>query len=52
MTAKLDWTLSFNNISQFDREARAKIQLPPGAVVTRAVLTLNNEEHEAGRYDV
>lgn len=30
----LDWTVSFENNSDSDKEARAEIQLPPGAVVS------------------
>ncbi len=44
--ASLDWTFSFDNVSTVPREARAKILLPPGAVVTRATLWLNSLEKE------
>ncbi|MBS1992082.1 MAG: hypothetical protein JSS83_16285 [Cyanobacteria bacterium SZAS LIN-3] len=45
--AGLDWSFSFTNDSKFDREARAKILLPPDAVVTKATLTVNNVERDA-----
>ncbi len=45
--ASLNWAFSFTNDSKFDREARAKILLPPNAVVTKATLTVNNIEHDA-----
>ena len=47
MIASIDWSFTFENSSKYDREARGKILLPPGAVVTRAVLTVNNVEHDA-----
>ncbi|MGE5605929.1 MAG: VIT domain-containing protein, partial [Bacteroidota bacterium] len=44
----LEWTMVFKNHDQFyDHEARAKILLPPGAVVSRLTLWINNEEREA-----
>jgi len=45
--ANLDWSFDFINDSKFDREARAKILLPPDAVVTKATLTVNNVERDA-----
>lgn len=44
--ASLDWTFTFENASRHAREARAKIVLPPGAVVTRATMWLNDLEKE------
>jgi hypothetical protein len=38
--AILDWDFTFQNVSSTPREARAKILLPPNAVVTRATLWL------------
>ena len=43
----LEWTLLFQNESYMQREARAEIQLPPGAVVSRLTLWVNGEEREA-----
>ncbi|MBP9090069.1 hypothetical protein KBI23_03510 [bacterium] len=45
--ASLDWTIAFTNDSKFNREARAKILLPPHAVTTKATLTINNVERDA-----
>jgi hypothetical protein len=45
--ASVDWTFAFVNDSKFDREARAKVLLPPHSVVTRATLTVNNVEKDA-----
>lgn len=45
-TASLDWTFTFENVSDLPREARAKIVLPPDAVVTRATLWLDDYEKE------
>ncbi len=43
----LQWTLVFQNDSGVQREARAEVQLPPGAVVSRLTLWVNGEEREA-----
>ena len=44
----LEWTLVFRNDHQFQqREARAVVQLPPGAVVSRLTLWIDGEEREA-----
>lgn len=43
----VQWTLVFRNESQVQREARAEIQLPPGAVVSRLTLWVNGEPREA-----
>ena len=45
--AYLEWTLEFRNGSQTAREARALIELPPGAVVSRVTLWINGEPCEA-----
>ena len=47
-TGYVEWTLVFRNDNEFQqREARALMQLPPGAVVSRLTLWINGEEHEA-----
>lgn len=44
----VEWTLVFRNDHAFDqREARALIQLPPGAAVSRLTLWVRGEEREA-----
>jgi Vault protein inter-alpha-trypsin domain len=45
--AELDWNTTFTNSSPYDREARAKLLLPPGGVVTKASVTINGVEHDA-----
>jgi len=45
--AYLEWTLVFKNVYWDAREARAQIQLPPGAVVSRLTLWVNGEPREA-----
>lgn len=45
--AKMDWTISLQNSSKYDREARAKLLLPPGAVLTAAKIRINDQEREA-----
>lgn len=45
--AYLEWTLEFRNASKTQREARALIELPPGAVVSRVTLWINGEPCEA-----
>lgn len=45
--AKFEWTIALENSSKYDREARAKLLLPPGAVVTQAKIVINNQEREA-----
>jgi hypothetical protein len=44
--AYTEWTLTFLNESA-PREARAEVQLPPGAVVSRLTRWVNGEEREA-----
>ncbi|MCK4563982.1 MAG: hypothetical protein KAU94_04860 [Verrucomicrobia bacterium] len=46
-TAYLEWTMVFRNDWQTEREARAQIALPPGAVVSRLTLWIDGEEREA-----
>ena len=43
----MQWTLVFRNEFAVQREARAEIQLPPGAVVSRLTLWVNGEPREA-----
>ncbi len=45
--AYLEWTMVFRNESRWQREARAIISLPPGAVVSRLTLWIDGEEREA-----
>ncbi|MEI8243638.1 MAG: VIT domain-containing protein [bacterium] len=42
-----EWTLTFRNEFTGEREARARIALPPGAVVSRLTLWIAGEEREA-----
>lgn len=44
--AALDWDFTFDNVSTIAREARAKILLPPDAVVTGATLWLDDLKKE------
>lgn len=39
--ARLNWSFQFRNASKYDREARMRLQLPSGAVVSKALLTVN-----------
>jgi len=43
----VEWTLTFRNEFTMEREARARIALPPGAVVSRLTLWIAGEEREA-----
>lgn len=45
--ASLDWNFSFANVSKVPREARAKIILPDGAVVTKATMWIDGVERQA-----
>jgi hypothetical protein len=45
--AYCEWIMEFKNDSPTEREARAQILLPPGAVVSRLTLWVNGEEREA-----
>lgn len=47
LLATVKWTFAFDNTSKYDREARCKVLLPPDAVVTRAVMTVDGVPHEA-----
>lgn len=42
-----EWTLTFKNADSMPAEARAQIELPPGAVVSRLTLWINGEPREA-----
>ncbi|VGO13801.1 hypothetical protein PDESU_02358 [Pontiella desulfatans] len=46
-TAYIEWTMVFQNDWKREREARAQIALPPGAVVSRLTLWIDGEEREA-----
>ena len=47
-TGYLEWTMVFRNDDEIlQREARATVALPPGAVVSRLTLWINGEEREA-----
>ncbi len=46
-TANLHWTVEFINTSKYKREARAKVDLPPGAVVTKAIYWRDGRSYEA-----
>ncbi len=43
----LEWTMVFKNAASFQQEARARLALPPGGVVSRLTLWVNGEEREA-----
>ena len=45
--AYLEWTLTFGNVADFPSEARARINLPRGGVVSRLTLWIHGEEREA-----
>ena len=45
--AYLEWTLTFRNDGLTSQEARAEMELPAGAVVSRATLWVDGEEREA-----
>ncbi len=45
--AYLEWSLEFHNASPTEREARALIELPPGASVSRVTLWIHDEPCEA-----
>lgn len=47
LVGELNWSFTLTNAWKYDREARAKILLPPGAVVTKATLTIGGVEHDA-----
>jgi len=41
-----EWTLRWANTAPFEQEARAVVELPPGAVVSRVTLWVNGEPRE------
>lgn len=43
----LEWTMVLRNSSDGQQEGRMELLLPPGAVVSRATLWIDGEEHEA-----
>lgn len=43
----IDWSISFKNDSQIDREARFKLHLPVDGVVTKASITVNGRTRYA-----
>jgi hypothetical protein len=43
----MEWTMVFKNTATFQQEARARLALPPGGVVSRLTLWVNGEEREA-----
>jgi len=45
--AHLHWSWAFRNTSKYKREARAKAQLPEGAVITKATYWYEGKSHEA-----
>ncbi|HOW98147.1 MAG TPA: VIT domain-containing protein [Kiritimatiellia bacterium] len=45
--AYTEWILVFRNDAERQREARAQVALPPGAVVSRVTLWVDGEEREA-----
>jgi len=47
LIAYIEWTIEFRNSAAIDREARLQLALPPGGVVSRATLWVNDEEREA-----
>jgi len=47
LTSYTEWTMEFTNRSTSQREARAEIALPAGAVVSRLTLWVGGEEREA-----
>ena len=46
-TSYVEWTMVFKNIARNQSEARAQIELPPGAVVSRLTLWIEGEPREA-----
>jgi len=46
-TSYFEWTMVFKNVADNASEARAQIDLPPGAVVSRLTLWINGEPREA-----
>lgn len=46
-TSYVEWTMVFKNVALSQSEARAQIELPPGAVVSRLTLWIEGEPREA-----
>jgi len=46
-TAYFEWVLEFDNQTVVPQEARCRVALPPGGVVSRVTLWINGEEREA-----
>ncbi len=46
-TSYTEWTIVFKNVAANQSEARAQIELPPGAVVSRLTLWIDGEPREA-----
>lgn len=46
-TSYVEWTMVFKNIARNQSEARAQIELPPGAAVSRLTLWIDGEPREA-----
>ena len=46
-TSYVEWTMVFKNIARNQSEARAQVELPPGAVVSRLTLWIDGEPREA-----
>jgi hypothetical protein len=47
LLAQLDWSIVLSNTSTYDREARGKLHLPPGAVLNRVTLKVGDKERDA-----
>ena len=46
-TSYMEWTMVFKNVALNQSEARAQIELPPGAAVSRLTLWIDGEQREA-----
>lgn len=47
LSASLDWTLIFKNSSNSEQEAKARISIPHGAVISRLTLWIDGQPYEA-----
>ncbi len=47
LVSKIKWSIDFQNASRYDREARAKVLLPRGGVVTAASVVVDGMERNA-----
>lgn len=47
LLGKMNWKIMILNSSKYDREARAKVLIPRGSVVTRAALVVDGVERDA-----